>query len=700
MQRFFELQSHPELQVTQQDEYSSLLGDSQPWKREQMYEVVQAVPGKSDNYSACVSDVVRVLTSLRTAPVCRCCFSCCRCRCSPPPPSSGPTHKANSCQQRNSSLSVFSRTPRRARGQSPEFQRNREAFPASVDKLRQLIEDKVHVLQSPVTENHQGNIGRDGLWRFVVLSEELTFDLQQLQRQTEQELSNIQTQRRRTDRTGAEEKLQPPHRPSFQLCSCQELQASIAERSVQSEGLVFQEEALHSLHNLLTQDLHRYREEIQRLTRFTQRVVQQSHRSDGEETFANSRGDRSMQGKNETEQNSNMRTPESSPTQSPLSPHQTTNGEEADQAWASNLKKTSTSLSRSTNLRRAGSVKELINKFSGPDQISPSGSPVSPGFGIGRALKSASVEVLLSPKSGPSTPSSVGPDEGSVPSITVTPPLRGTNQNEGQRGTKSSQITARIDCPVGGSAENTDSQPSKTQTTESGRDSVADSGMGSESEFDSNKPLDSPLEEEPSTPRATSTTQNPKYQLFLNNEHKTNGLSGRDTDGPGGSGSVGENGPRLARWETNRLGLNHYKGSLESLASRDWDTMSDRFGVDSPPRVFNSPYTTAASMDYNPMYRMSEFKVQGGLSPSTSEMNLYSFNSRSTSPVGIPTPTLTSPRPRFSAYDTLVKRRAEVNNTHTQVVPTHYSMRSATLGAPNRKDYIEELTKQLDACQK
>ncbi|XP_050928724.1 cingulin-like protein 1 [Lates calcarifer] len=128
--------------------------------------------------------------------------------------------------------------------------------------------------------------------------------------------------------------------------------------------------------------------------------------------------------------------------------------------------------------------------------------------------------------------------------------------------------------------------------------------------------------------------------------------------------------------------------------------MSDRFGVDSPPRVFNSPYATAASMDYNPMYRMSEFKVQGGLSPSTSEMNLYSFNSRSTSPVGIPTPTLTSPRPRFSAYDTLVKRRAEVNNTHTQVVPTHYSMRSATLGAPNRKDYIEELTKQLDTCQK
>ncbi|XP_070845354.1 cingulin-like protein 1 [Chaetodon trifascialis] len=78
-------------------------------------------------------------------------------------------------------------------------------------------------------------------------------------------------------------------------------------------------------------------------------------------------------------------------------------------------------------------------------------------------------------------------------------------------------------------------------------------------------------------------------------------------------------------------------------------------------------------------------------------MNLYSFNSRSTSPVGLPTPTLSSPRPRFSAYDSLVKRRTEITNT---VVPTHYSMRSATLGAPSKKDYIEELTKQLDVCRK
>lgn len=38
------------------------------------------------------------------------------------------------------------------------------------------------------------NTGRGGLWRFAVLSEELTFHLLQLQRQTEQELSDIHTQ--------------------------------------------------------------------------------------------------------------------------------------------------------------------------------------------------------------------------------------------------------------------------------------------------------------------------------------------------------------------------------------------------------------------------------------------------------------------------------------------------------------------------
>ncbi|XP_038589743.1 cingulin-like protein 1 isoform X3 [Micropterus salmoides] len=427
---------------------------------------------------------------------------------------------------------------------SPEFQRKREDFPASLGKLRQLIEDKVHILQSPITEQQglvcEENTGR-GLWRFAVLSEQLTFHLQQLQRQTEQELSSIHTQilqikgrqqllnseilnlQEKKKQTEQESKRNSSlQRSTFQLCACRELQSAITEHLIQSERLVFQEEALSALHNLLTQDLQRYQEETQRLTCFTQKILRQSHSSDREETCTSRERDRSMQGKTETEQENNM-----------------------------------------------------------------------------------------------------------------------------------------------------------------------------ESEFDSNKHLDSPSEEEPTTPRIMTTSQNPKYQLYLSNEMKTNGVSGRDADGLGGTGSVGENGPKLARWETTRLGLNHYRGSLESLASRDWDNSSDRYGVvDSPPRVFNSPYSTATSMEYNPMYRMSEFKVQGGISPTTSEMNLYSYNSRSSSPVGLPSQTLLSSRTRFSTYDSL-RRRTELNNT---VVPTHYSMRSATL--PNKKDYIEELTKQLDACQK
>ncbi|KAK5878533.1 hypothetical protein CesoFtcFv8_023932 [Champsocephalus esox] len=379
--------------------------------------------------------------------------------------------------------------------------------------------------------------------------------------------------------------------------------------------------------------------------------------------------------------------------QSPTSPHQTTNTEEAEQTWRPNHKKPAAGLSRGSNLSRSGSVKNLISIFSGPS------SGTQQRFSPGTLPRATSTEALYLPraKSSPSTLSKVEKDDASVPSITVTPPFRETGQKVAMKGSFNSQIAARIDCPVDVRAEKTASVPlNKTQTKDSARDSVADSGMGSESELDLNKQPDSLLsEDEPTTPRAVPATQNPKYQLFLNNDYKVNGLSGKDADAPVGGGGTGrENGP-LSRFESNRLEQNQNQGSLESLTSRDWDNTSDRYGVvDSPPRVFNSPYSTTASMDYNPMHRMSEFKVPGGISPATSEMNLYGFNSRSTSPVG--TPTLT--RPRYSAYETLVKRRAEVNN-HV-VAPVHYSMRSNTLGGPNKKDYIEELTKQMDVCQK
>lgn len=122
----------------------------------------------------------------------------------------------------------------------------------------------------------------------------------------------------------------------FQLCAHQEFQASITERLVQSEGLVFQEEALCTLHHLLTQDLRRYQKEIQRLTQFTEKIQQHSYRypnttqdlwyahklqklkkkksciyhsifsSEVEQNVIYRGGDCSVQRKSETEQHNNM----------------------------------------------------------------------------------------------------------------------------------------------------------------------------------------------------------------------------------------------------------------------------------------------------------------------------------------------------------------------------------------------------------
>uniref|UniRef100_A0A3B3XD19 Myosin tail domain-containing protein n=1 Tax=Poecilia mexicana TaxID=48701 RepID=A0A3B3XD19_9TELE len=424
---------------------------------------------------------------------------------------------------------------------TPDFQRSGEELPVSVDELRQLIEDKVSFLQLATADNQQGLVSEENpeqeLSRFAALSQALTFHLQELQSRTEQELRNIQTQlcgiEGRLQQLTAEppdlqQKKKQTEEEEATTASCPQttakLEAVVADRLIRSEQLVFQEQALSALRDLLTLDLHRYQEESRKLTCFTEKIIGRADRSNGEKTFICADGEESMQGKNEAEPEKNM-----------------------------------------------------------------------------------------------------------------------------------------------------------------------------ESEVDSNKQSDSPSEEEPSTPRATIVTQNPKYQLLMNHDLKTNGLSSRESNGPGGGGSVGDKSPLLSRWETTRMGTNNFRGSLESLASRDWDTGSDRTGVvDSPPRVFNSPYATTTSLDYTPTYRMSEYKVQGGLSPATSEMNLYSFNSRSTSPIGLPTSTLTGQRTRFSTYDTL-RRRPEINNT---VAPVHYSVRSATLGAPNKKDFIEELTKQLDVCQK
>ncbi|XP_057674651.1 inner centromere protein A isoform X2 [Corythoichthys intestinalis] len=480
------------------------------------------------------------------------------------------------------------------------YQKNRRLFPDSLTKLRKLIEEKLQIVSSDVTEDQQGvafaEDTRGGPWKFAVLSKELTSHLQQLQTETEHELNNIKTQS-------------------------------------EEEG----------------------------------------------KTSINSTSGHRMLEKNET---NDMHTPECSPTQSPLSPQQTATKEAAKQNWTASQRKAGLS-----NLQRAGSVKDLISKFSGPESDLYLVS--SPGLYLGaeRAQKFTSSETVLSLKS-KSSPTVISRDC-TLPTISVTPPCT-AEIKQTQKDAGVSQKTASIDCPVESSSHKTDSN----KAADSGRDSVADSGMGSEPESESNKQSDSLSEEEPSTPRTVPPS--PKYQLFLENDLKSNGLSSSSSkiaDGQGGGGSLGENGPRLSRWETTRSGPNNFQGSMESIASRDLE--SDRGFFVEGPRVFNSPYSmnVNASADFNTLYRTNEFK--SGISPATSELNLHTFNSRSNSPVFMSGPTFIPPRTRYSAYDSLLKRRNDV-----PAISTQYSMRAATLGGLSRKDFIEELTKQLDNCQK
>ncbi|KAL1253490.1 hypothetical protein QQF64_018183 [Cirrhinus molitorella] len=183
-------------------------------------------------------------------------------------------------------------------------------------------------------------------------------------------------------------------------------------------------------------------------------------------------------------------------------------------------------------------------------------------------------------------------------------------------------------------------------------------------------------EDEPTTPKIRT---NPKYQLYLgsNGTSSSNGSVG-DGSGPPGGGTNGNHGNLLRVSSIIR-------GSMESLSSRDWDSMSDRTGgFESPPRVFNSPYSNL-SLDYNPINRMSDFKTQEVMSPGVSEMNLFGLN-RSVSPVSSPA---LNHRTRIPGYDSLTRRR--------DATPSQLMQRN---NQPNKLDFIQELTKQLDDCRR
>lgn len=111
---------------------------------------------------------------------------------------------------------------------------------------------------------------------------------------------------------------------------------------------------------------------------------------------------------------------------------------------------------RSSNLRRATSTKDLISRFSGPDPF------YLPKSGSGKLVKAFSIEVLDSPV-----------DECPAPSLMPTPANKSQTE-AAQKESKDTQSAVQIQ------AEKTEPKPkSKTQMAESGRESVADSGMGS-----------------------------------------------------------------------------------------------------------------------------------------------------------------------------------------------------------------------------
>ncbi|XP_051536893.1 cingulin-like isoform X2 [Myxocyprinus asiaticus] len=184
--------------------------------------------------------------------------------------------------------------------------------------------------------------------------------------------------------------------------------------------------------------------------------------------------------------------------------------------------------------------------------------------------------------------------------------------------------------------------------------------------------VSTPSEDEPTTPQIRT---NPKYQLYLGSN-----------DNSGSNGSVGKSSSLNGGTKGNLLKISSaMPGSMESLSSRDWDSMSDRTGgFESPPRVFNSPYATM-SLDYNPLNKMSDYKTLEVMSPAVSEMNLFGLN-RSVSPVRSP---VMAHRSRITNYESLTRRR--------EPPPGQLLQRN---NQPNKRDFIQELTKQLEDCQR
>nr|XP_015219456.1 PREDICTED: cingulin-like protein 1 [Lepisosteus oculatus] len=355
------------------------------------------------------------------------------------------------------------------------------------------------------------------------------------------------------------------------------------------------------------------------------------------------------------------------------------------------------SIMKVTGLKRSGSVKELIHKFSGNENakisscLSPTGDHKMERKSSEKSCSDS--ELMEESKTRPETFISTcsESDKGTLNKERTTEDNKSPQPSFRVISAPCQTIFEQKHATQDGSCENLPVANDSTNVTV-GHDTSQNNDSLPSASMENALTLKEPQTDSYKKPERSSTgsqssnskaNQNPIYKLFLGGEGLEN--ISRNTDSRASENGQNGNSPYLGL--TNNLDRPSSRlGSMESLASRDWDTMSDKLGgSDSPSRGFNSPYKNIA-LDYDRPFRVLDYKE--GLSPSTSESNLYSpsFNSTSSSPV--PSPTVLTPRSRFTGYDSL-----------TRVKGTISSLSSMRPGM-QRRDYIEELTRLLDTCQK
>lgn len=139
--------------------------------------------------------------------------------------------------------------------------------------------------------------------------------------------------------------------------------------------------------------------------------------------------------------------------------------DEADQVWPTSPKKSSTGTPRTNSLHRAGSIQNLIFKFSGPDDVFTFGNGHYPSR-PGKLTKAYSVEVLDSPLP-PATPSSAKLPQSPIPSIVVTPALA------------AGATIPEAEAAAAAAEKNLKAKSKTRRIVNSRKDFMVDSGMGS-----------------------------------------------------------------------------------------------------------------------------------------------------------------------------------------------------------------------------